>query len=134
MKPMEVMVRSLRDVTIWLFVYVIVLTASGSTLLLNPGSSEAVNILIGISPVVPVAFILRTIVQILQHSDELQQKIQLLSIGFSAVTTALGTFAYGQLELRIGSPSFPPIPSALILPIMVLLWAVGMLYFKWRYR
>jgi hypothetical protein len=134
MKTMDVMMRSLRDVMIWLLVYVIVLVVSGSTLLLNPSSSEAVNVLIGISPVVPVAFILRAVVQVLQHSDELQQKIQLLSIGFSAAATALGTFAYGQLELRIGPPAYPPIPSFLILPIMVLLWAVGMLYFKWRYR
>ncbi len=134
MKPIEVMIRSLRDVAIWLFLYVVVLTASGSALLLNPSESEIVNILIGISPVVPVAFILRAIVQILQHSDELQQKIQLLSIGFSAAATALGTFAYGQLELRIGPPAYPTIPSFLILPIMVLLWAAGMLYFRWRYR
>lgn len=134
MKPIEIMVRSLRDVALWLFVYAIVLVVSGSMLLLNPSESEIVNILIGVSPVVPVAFILRAIMQILQHSDELQQKIQLLSIGFSAVATALGTFAYGQLEQNIGLPTYPPIPSFLILPIMVVLWAAGMLYFRWRYR
>ncbi len=133
MKPIEVMVRSLRDVAIWLFIYAIVLTGSGS-LLLHPSSSTVLNILVAISPVVPVAFVLRAIIQLLQHGDELQQRIQLLSIGFSATATALGTFAYGLLEFNIGLPQFPPLHSAFILPIMVLLWAVGMLFFKWRYR
>lgn len=133
MKPMEAMIRSLRDVAIWLLAYAIVLTGSAS-MLLHPSSSQIVNILIAISPVVPVMFILRAVVQLLQHSDELQQKIQLLSIGFSATATALGTFAYGLLEFHIGYPAFPPIPSAFILPLMVLLWTIGMLYFRWRYR
>ena len=134
MKPIEVMVRSLRNVAIWLFVYAIVLTASGSILLLLPVTNILLGFLIGLSPVIPVTFILISIMQILQHSDELQQKIQLLSIGFSAITTGLGTFAYGLLEQYIGYPQYPPIPSTFILPIMVFLWAIGMLYFKWRYR
>ncbi|MBI5945134.1 MAG: hypothetical protein HY864_12255 [Chloroflexi bacterium] len=134
MKSIEVMVKSLRNVAIWLFVYAIVLTASGSILLLSPVTNNFLGMLIAVSPVIPVAFILHSIMQLLQHSDELQQRIQLLSIGFSAATTGLGTFAYGLLENYIGYPQFPPLPSSFILPIMVFLWAIGMLYFKWRYR
>ena len=133
MKPIEAMVRSLRDVAIWLVIYVIVMTASAS-LLMFPSSNQFINILIGISPVVPVAFLLRAIMQLLQQSDELQQRIQLMSIGFSAVTTGLGTMAYGMLEFNIGSDKFPLLPSAIILPLMLFLWVVGMMYFKWRYR
>ncbi len=88
------------------------------------------TVLIIISPVIPVAFILRAVIQLLQHSDEFQQRIQLLSIGFSAAATGLLTFAYGLLE-TIG---YPPFPLALILPLMVILWIIGMLYFKWRFR
>lgn len=134
MKSIEVMVKSLKNVVIWLFVYAIVLTASGSFLLLSPVTNRLLGILIAISPVIPVAFILISVMQLLQHSDELQQKIQLLSIVFSAVTTGLGTFAYGLLEQYIGYPQYTPLPSSFILPIMVFLWAIGMLYFKWRYR
>jgi hypothetical protein len=129
MKTVEVMVRSAWSIAIWLLVYAFVLTASGSILLFTPMSS-IMRVLIGISPVVPVAFVLRSIFQLLQHSDELQQRIQLFAIGFSAAATGLLTFAYGLLE-NLG---YPPIPLALILPLMVVLWVVGMVYFKWRFR
>ncbi|MFZ5856077.1 MAG: hypothetical protein ACOYZ6_04540 [Chloroflexota bacterium] len=129
MKTVEVMVRSAGSIAIWLFVYAFVLTASGSMLLFIPMGS-LMRILVGISPVVPVAFVIRSIFQLLQHSDELQQRIQLFAIGFSAAATGLLTFAYGLLE-NLG---YPPMPLAFILPIMVMLWVIGMLYFKWRFR
>jgi len=104
--------------------------AKGAWLLLALPIESAMGILIAISPVIPVAFVLRSVMQLLQHTDELQQRIQLLAIGFSAVTTGLLTFAYGLLE-NLG---YPPLHSAFLLPLMVILWVVGTLYFKWRYK
>ncbi len=130
MKTVEVMVRSAREIAIWLFLYAIILTASGSLLFNNPTMGPALGFLIGISPVLPVAFVLRSIIRLLQHSDELQQRIQLFAIGFSAAATGLLTFAYGLLEFN----GYPPFPVALILPLMVFLWILGMVYFKWRFR
>jgi len=129
MKTIEVMVRSARDVAIGLFAYVISLVGSGSVLVMYP-MGPVLGALIIVSPVTPVAFVLRSFFQLLQHSDELQQRIQLFAIGFSAAATALLTFAYGLLE-NIG---YPPFRTALILPLMVVLWVVGMVYFKWRFR
>jgi hypothetical protein len=113
----------------WLVIYAIVLAASGFALLVVPMGSP-LGFLIIISPVIPVAFVLGSIMQLLQNTDELQQRIQLLSIVFSAVATGLLTFAYGLLE-RLGYPHFD---TGFILPLMVILWIIGMLYFKWRFR
>ena len=129
MKTSNVAVQSARNIFLWLFLYAVVLAASGFSLLIVPMGS-LLGFLIIISPVIPVAFVLRSIMQLLQNTDELQQRIQILSIVFSAVATGLLTFAYGLLE-RLGYPHFD---TGLILPLMVVLWIIGMLYFKWRFR
>ena len=102
----------------------------GAGLLLKYPMGDLLRTLVIISPVIPVAFVLRSVMHLLQHTDELQQRIQLLAIGFSAVATSLLTFAYGLLE-NLG---YPPLHAAFILPMMVVLWVIGMLYFKWRFR
>lgn len=129
MKTSNVAVQSARNIFLWLVLYAVVLAASGFSLLIVPMGS-LLGFLIIISPVIPVAFVLRSIMQLLQNTDELQQRIQILSIVFSAVATGLLTFAYGLLE-RLGYPHFD---TGLILPLMVVLWIIGMLYFKWRFR
>ena len=129
MKTSNVAVQSARNIFLWLVLYAVVLAASGFSLLIVPMGS-LLGFLIIISPVIPVAFVLRSIMQLLQTTDELQQRIQILSIVFSAVATGLLTFAYGLLE-RLGYPHFD---TGLILPLMVVLWIIGMLYFKWRFR
>ena len=121
--------RSTLGVLVGLVAYFFFL-AKGAWLLLDIPIGSAMGILIAISPVIPVAFVLRSVMQLLQHTDELQQRIQLFAIGFSATTTALLTFAYGLLEWN----GYPSLPAALILPLMVVLWIVSMLYFKWRFR
>lgn len=129
MKTSNVAVHSARNIFLWLVLYAVVLAASGFSLLVIPMGS-LLGFLIIISPVIPVAFVLRSIMQLLQNTDELQQRIQILSIVFSAVATGMLTFAYGLLE-RLGYPHFD---TGLILPLMVILWIIGMLYFKWRFR
>ena len=129
MKTSNVAVYSARNIFLWLALYAVVLAASGFSLLVVPMGS-LLGFLIIISPVLPVALVLRSIMQLLQNTDELQQRIQILSIVFSAVATGMLTFAYGLLE-RLGYPHFD---TGLILPLMVILWIIGMLYFKWRFR
>ncbi|MEW5941869.1 MAG: hypothetical protein AB1750_19570 [Chloroflexota bacterium] len=129
MKTVEVMVRSAWEIALGLMAYVIFLVGSRSMFLEYP-MSPLPKALILASPVIPVAFVLRSIIRLLQNSDELQQRIQLFAIGFSAAATGLLTFAYGLLEFD----GYPPFPTALILPLMVILWIIGLLYFRWRFR
>jgi hypothetical protein len=51
-------------------------------------------------------------------------------LGFSLAATALLTFGYGFLE----SIGWPVMNGTLILPLMALLWGVGMLAIALRYR
>jgi Kef-type K+ transport system membrane component KefB len=145
--------RSTLGVLVGLVAYFFFL-AVGAGLLLDIPMGSAMGILIAISPVIPVAFVLYSVIQLLKHSDELQQRLQLFAISFSAVTTCLLTFAYGLLEasgypIRLDqslhlllqenpilseTTGIPQINSAFILPLMVFLWVIGMLYFKWRYK
>lgn len=129
MKPIGVAFRSTLGVLVGLIAYFLFL-GIGAGLLLKYPMGNILRTLVIISPVIPVAFVLRSVMQLLQHTDELQQRIQLLAIGFSAAATSLLTFAYGLLE-NLGYPS---LHSALILPLMAVLWMIGMLYFKWRYK
>jgi hypothetical protein len=66
----------------------------------------------------------------LLNGDELQQRIQLLAIGFAAGVTGLLTFSYGFLEM-IGMPH---LSSIWVLPMMILLWGIGMAYFSRKYQ
>lgn len=129
MKTVEVMARSARDIALWLLAYVIVLVGSGSFLLQHP-MAKLPSALILMSPVIPVAFVLRSIVQLLRHSDELEQRIQLLAVSFSLASTALLGYTYELISPFTGYPLL----SAFILPLMVILWLVGLYYFKRRYQ
>ena len=129
MKSIGIAFRSTLGVLVGLVAYFLFLGV-GAGLLLKYPMGDMLRMLVIISPVIPVAFVLRSVMQLLQHTDELQQRIQLLAIGFSATATGLLTFAYGLLE-NLG---YPPLHSAFILPLMVVLWVIGMLYFKWKYK
>jgi hypothetical protein len=129
MKPFGIAFRSTLGVLAGLIAYFLFLGV-GAGLLLNYKMGDMLRTFVIISPVIPVAFVLRSVMHLLQHTDELQQRIQLLAIGFSAAATGLLTFAYGLLE-NLG---YPLLHSVLILPLMAVLWVIGMLYFKWRYK
>jgi len=129
MKTIEIMVRSARDIVLGLLAYVIVLVGSGSFLLQHPMGALP-SALILISPVIPVAFVLRSIVQLLRHSDELEQRIQLLAVSFSFASTIVLGYTYELIQPFTGVP----LSSAFILPLMVVLWLVGLFYFKRRYQ
>ena len=88
------------------------------------------RVLVALTPVVPVAFMVYFFIRYLNDIDELQQRIQLLSIGFAAGTTGLLTFSYGFLE-NVG---FPRISLLWIFPIMILLWGLGQAFISRRYQ
>lgn len=129
MKQVKTMVRYTREFVISMFAYVVTLVASNS-ILMRLGDSSPWRILLAIAPVVPVGFVLHSILGVLMDSDELQQRIQLLAISFAAGTTSLLTFAYGFLE-GIGFPHLSPI---WVLPLTVMFWGLGLAIFSRRYR
>lgn len=86
--------------------------------------------LAAVSPVVPAIFMVAAFVRYLNGIDELQQRIQLMAIGFSAGVTGLLTFAYGFLE----TVGFPHMPLLWIFPMLIALWGIGTAYFSRKYQ
>lgn len=106
-----------------------VLAVFGSTTALrNSNLPEAVRVASALMPTIPILVVRIAIMRALRESDELIQRIQLQAAVFAAITTGLMTFSYGFLE-NIGFPSFPTI---WILPMMFVLWGVGLGYFTRR--
>ena len=108
--------------------YVVVLLASVLLLQNNPDAPWRVPV--ALLPVIPTIFALAAFLHFLRQMDEMQRQIQLEGIGLSFGATAILTFAYGFLE----SAGFPPIGLIWILPLMVMLWGLGVALASRRYR
>ncbi len=129
MKQNEVTKRYFKEFGISMGFYVVAVIAS-SMALNNFEFPKFAQIIITLIPIIPTIFVVISIMRALNDSDELQKRIQLQAITFSAVTTGLITFTYGFLE-NIGFPSFPTI---FVYPIMIFLWGIGAIYFSRKYQ
>lgn len=85
---------------------------------------------IALLPVAPAGFVIWLFVRALARLDELQKRIQMEAFGFSLGATALLTFGYGFLE----GAGMPHLSWTYVLPLIAVLWAVGLVIFRWRYR
>jgi len=128
MKQNEIMKRYYKEFGISMGIYVVAVITS-TMVLSNFEFPRIAQIIITLIPVIPTIFVVLAIMRALRDSDELQQRIQLQAVTFSAITTGLITFSYGFLE-NVG---FPPFPSIWILPIMFMLWGISLGYFWKKY-
>ncbi|HEV8192230.1 MAG TPA: hypothetical protein VGP82_12230 [Ktedonobacterales bacterium] len=108
--------------------YVVVLVAS--VLLLQNNADAPWRVPLALVPVVPTIFALAAFLHFLRQMDEMQRRIQLEGIGLSFGATAILTFAYGFLE-HVG---FPQVSLIWILPLMVMLWGLGVALAAQRYQ
>jgi hypothetical protein len=123
--------RYMREFIYSMIAYVITLSLSLTGLgLFADYPLNTARIVVSLAPVVPVVFMVIAFLRYLNAMDELQQRIQLLAIGFAAGTTGLLTFSYGFLE-NIG---FPPISLLWVFPVMILLWGIGLAFISRRYQ
>jgi hypothetical protein len=90
----------------------------------------ALDYVIALLPMIPVIAGAMIIMYRLDHLDELQRRIQLHAIGFAALITGLGTFAYSLME-RVG---LPPLSLTWVLPILIAFWGVGVFLARARYK
>ena len=110
-----------------------ILTLIPSIMLISFFADYPLNLAIivaALAPVVPVVFMIYFFLRYLSKIDELQQRIQLLAIGFAAGTTSMLAFSYGFLE-NVG---FPPISLMWVFPVMVVLWGIGLAFISRRYK
>ncbi len=123
--------RYLREFIYAMIAYII--TLSLSLIGLGFFADYALNparIIVALAPVIPIIFMILSFLKYLNGIDELQQRIQLLAIGFAAGATSLLTFSYGFLE-NVG---FPPISLLWVFPVMILLWGLGLAFIARRYQ
>ena len=125
----EVQKRYFKEFGISMGFYVVLLIASISVIS-NVELPKAVQVVIALIPVIPTIFVVIAVMRALRDSDELQQRIQLQAVTFSAIVTGLITFSYGFLE-NIGFPHFP---SLFIFPLMIALCGIGAGIFARKYK
>ncbi|GAB1471965.1 hypothetical protein MASR2M66_28430 [Chloroflexota bacterium] len=129
MNQKQVEKRYYKEFGLSMGAYVVAVIASSFTL--GSGDfSKAAQIAIVLIPVIPTIFVIIAIMRALRDSDELQQRIQLSAVAFSAIITGFITFTYGFLE-NIG---FPKLPSIWVLPMLFVFWGVSLGYFNKRYQ
>ena len=103
---------------------------AGSVTVVQANSSLSWRYFVAAVPVLPAGLVIWLFVRALSHLDEVQKRLQVQALGFSLASTALLTFGYGFLE-GIG---WPTLNGTFILPMMALLWGVGMIVLALRYR
>lgn len=111
-----------------LLAYLMVLVGSVTVLKANPEADW--RYYVALLPVVPAGLVLFVFVRALTRLDELQRRIHLEAFGFSLGATALLTFGYGFLE----GAGLPHLNWTYVLPMIAVLWGVGTVIFRWRYR
>jgi hypothetical protein len=123
--------RYLREFIYSMIAYIITLSISLIGLgFLGDYPLNAARFIVALMPVVPIIFMILSFLKYLNGIDELQQRIQLLAIGFAAGVTSLLTFSYGFLE----NMGFPPISLLWVFPVMILLWGLGLAFISRRYQ
>ncbi|MCB0100425.1 MAG: hypothetical protein H6635_09750 [Anaerolineales bacterium] len=129
MNQKQVMKRYSKELAFASIAYVALLVSSIITLQ-RYELSKAVQVVITLLPAIPTGFVIIAIMRMLIASDELQQRIQLYAVSFSAALTGFITFSYGFLE-NIGFPKFS---TFLIFPMLVAFWGISLGYFSRKYQ
>jgi len=129
MNQKQLMGRYNKEVMGASIIYTIVLLVS-VTILKQYELSKFWQIAISLTPSIPVALVIISIMRLLVYSDELQQRIQLFATATSAALTGFITFSYGFLE-GVGLPKFP---TFLVFPMLIVIWGVSLSYFGKKYR
>ena len=108
--------------------YLMVLVGSITVVSGNPDASWRYFVVL--LPVIPAALVIWLTVRALGRLDEVQKRTQMQALGFSMAATGLLTFGYGFLE----GVGLPHLNSTFVLPLMALLWGLGILVLNLRYR
>lgn len=120
--------RYMRELFLSFAAYILLIIVS--TLITRVFPDSPWRGLVAVTPVVPAIFMVISFVRYLNGIDELQQRIQLMAISFSAGVTGLLTFAYGFLE----TVGFPHMSLLWIFPLLIALWGIGTAYFSRKYQ
>ncbi len=102
----------------------------GSVTVLQANARASWRVVVAVIPMLPAGLVIWLFVRALSRLDEVHKRVQVQALGFSLAATALLTFGYGFFE-GIG---WPTLNGTFILPLMALLWGMGMTVIALRYR
>lgn len=123
--------RLIRDLLLTAAAYAISMLAW--TNLLWPVRSDIAQALFIAIPIAPAIMLVLIFLRFLRSLDEFQQRIQYLSIGFSALATGLTTYTVGSLEHLWALQGFY-FHAQWVLPLLLIYWGAALLYFSKRYQ
>ena len=103
---------------------------AGSVTVVQANGSLSWRYFVAAVPVVPAGLVVWLFVRALSRLDEVQKRLQVQALGFSLASTALLTFGYGFLE----GVGWPEMNGTFVLPLIALLWGIGMMVLALRYR
>jgi hypothetical protein len=102
----------------------------GSITVVQANHEASWRYFVAVLPVIPAALVIWLTVRALGRLDEVQKRTQMQALGFAMAATGLLTFGYGFLE----SAGLPHLNVTFVLPLIGLLWGVGLLALNLRYR
>lgn len=124
----DVMKRYMRDLTITMVLYMIMLF--GSIIIYNNLPEHPAKWLIVLLPVAPILFGMRAFIHMVRNIDELQQRLHMEAFAFSLGVTGILTFTYGFLE----GAGFPKLGMIWVFPLIIALWGIGLAIASRRYK
>ena len=111
--------------------YGLVLFASNSVLRGHPELPKWSASLIGLTPMIPLVFVLRASVASFRALDEMERRIQSEGLMISVAATAVIALSYGFLQSAIDAPA---ISWLWVWPVQAATWMAGKYVAQRRYR
>lgn len=102
----------------------------GSVWLLKNHDLTGYKTAVSLLPMVPLFWSYQAIIAHVRSMDELQRKIQLEAVVFSATITGFFAGAYGFMQ----NAGYPQLDVIWILPMLIILWGVGGFVARRRYQ
>jgi hypothetical protein len=97
----------------------------------RPGLGPIARGLLGLSPMLPAAFVIWSAFQHITQMDELRRRIETEALALAAAGTALFGLTYTFLE---GDANFPPIGAWWAWVSVGAIWAIARLILRRRYQ
>ena len=117
-------------IAIWITIYAILLVGTG--IAFNHGAvPPAIRIPVALLPMVAGVGLIVAVLRRWRTMDELQQRMQSEALAFSVGLTAMVTFSYGFLELRVDAPV---VSYFWVWPILAAGWILGLFIVRRRYQ
>ena len=128
--PMSIWVTYKTQIQFGFAILAYLMVLLGAVTVVQANSAALWKYYLLLLPVVPAALVIWLTVRALGRLDELQKRMQMQALGFSMAGTGVLTFGYGFLE----GAGLPNLNSTFVLPVMGLLWGLGLLVLSLRHR